>query len=798
MKRFLSMMLAVMLILSSFAVASADSFSVIEAGGDGVTHSFGTPFDGYYRVSAEVYMTDDVEGASIIAVNGDEVVATTEINVAANEWAPVSVDVKGAAFDGVKFIAESGKIYANNIKVEKLGLKTLLYSEDFNSYEDGENVYTKVVSKKYSGDVNSTLNAEFTQVSEFNAATLDGERVANLNQPGYSYVSSTDIPTQRYDNDGNKVDGILLATTKDATGSMVEGNEYYQIDINEIKDETHIIVEFDLYNAANALHYTTTEYDLTDISKIMDTVRFGITYQGYDHNEASEIPAATLRANQITLTGRQGSTKYTDVSSEAKVAPKQWNKVTYEIKKEPYNDTQWRVESKLTYGGVTVENETYPAYVKDFGRLIFNIPTASGGRYYIDNLKAYRVSEDIEDVYIERFAEDFDGEGYTVGQAVPGYTFMDNDNDKTDYSTFTVENQYSDNNSNYGRIYNKGYKDSSAVRTQDDGTTPDGEAALVSSGNTEWFTRVLPGDLGVSGYGAPNIGDTKKTKISFRYYLPLSTRNAAEDKDKLWFGFTRADLVQIETNNEVFKFSADRNSIDCYYKNEVPAYVNGYVTHSVRTRQWVPVTMEIASVCTAIWTNDVRYTHTVTFTIDGATNTLAFHNSHDFTKMFVGVDKNFGGSAFIDDILYSTPIEASEVEAKIASGDVTSVGHTVYSAGTTVRPIDGDYRVLDASISKDAQSITIVKAPGVVENNVSILLAIYKGGVLQDAKITPLDASEKVPFNNFVVNIAEDNLAIIPDEIDGETFRVFVFDTEAGLVPLADMRGGTVTAPAGE
>ena len=76
MKRFLSIMLTVMLVLSSFVMVSADdSFSVIIIDGKTVNYPFGVTYDGYYEISADVYVVQGAT-ATIIAKNGEDEVET--------------------------------------------------------------------------------------------------------------------------------------------------------------------------------------------------------------------------------------------------------------------------------------------------------------------------------------------------------------------------------------------------------------------------------------------------------------------------------------------------------------------------------------------------------------------------------------------------------------------------------------------------------------------------------------------------------------------------------------------------
>lgn len=61
MKRCLSIIITVMLILSNFVtvLATDDSFSVIEVD-DKINYSFNKTFDGYIRISADVYIAQGV------------------------------------------------------------------------------------------------------------------------------------------------------------------------------------------------------------------------------------------------------------------------------------------------------------------------------------------------------------------------------------------------------------------------------------------------------------------------------------------------------------------------------------------------------------------------------------------------------------------------------------------------------------------------------------------------------------------------------------------------------------------
>ena len=63
---------------------------------------------------------------------------------------------------------------------------------------------------------------------------------------------------------------------------------------------------------------------------------------------------------------------------------------------------------------------------------------------------------------------------------------------------------------------------------------------------------------------------------------------------------------------------------------------------------------------------------------------------------------------------------------------------------------------------------------------------MIKEAILEEAKINDVNATEFSDFSSTVVPLTN-KLENIPADLTGYNFKVFLFDSEAGLKPLADM-----------
>ncbi len=789
MKRFLSIMLTVMLVLSSFVMVSAEEtpFKVIEVT---AANPGNVPINlaaGYYEISADIYVTADVTNPTIKATLSGEMVAEGTIDTAkAGKWQNVNFALLNNSADALDFTVDSGAMYVNNIKVDKAYSKKLVYEENFDNYKIGEDVSflnVTATAGNYSGYNTQTTNPQ----SSFKVAANVGDKakVGAIDYQRY-YTAGT----YKYADDGTRVNPTAYATPS-------EGYEYYYMNV-PTTDADHVIIEFDLYNAANAL--TTDTYSLADKSKIADKLRFSVIKNDANNVHSSSAPSFTIDSKAIKAFGRTNTGSQYVASGSPVVDPQKWNKVVYELKKETVEGTVITTHT-VNYGGSKVESITYGAYA-NFGKLVFNVDQACGGKFYIDDLKVFVVDE-VANGYVERYAENFDRDEMVLGQEVDGYTYWEEylAADPNNL-TFTVDSTYDENNnpdgkghtgnnSKYGRIYNKSIRNATApTRYLDDGVTVDG-GAVPTTGvytNENYYKNIYKAGIGVAA-----VDDVKKTRLTFKYYLPGSAVDSKGNSvETLYVGFSRNNVKHTDAGESLrFKISADKAIIGSGSENKTGGHYQGI-------KKWIPVTIDIKSTCIKYSETDPRFHHEITYTTSGNcygytfTNTISGKEYHDPSMLGITVEETNGGIAYIDDIKVETNFYDA-TDYNILKEKERLAFENVLTKNVAVDDLAGaPYTVESATVSKDNQTITLWKAPGAA-NTIQVITAIFEGRVLKDAKVNAnIDTSEHTAFNSFDLSLTEK--VTVPETLNGETFKVFVFDTAEGLKPLANMISGDVTA----
>ncbi len=701
MKRIISMVLAIFMVASVIVtgpmslVAVADEASeIFEVQGE-ATYNFGATFSGYLRVSADLYLTTDGSYAEMVVchggVAGKSKFADAKIK---NRWQTVSVYLSPGVTDGLKFIS-TDLMLVNNIKVDKIPEKQLIYEDNFETYLDGEKVNAENYTKIYMDRSNVKLTGE-AAVTEFKAvhsAPENETKAGTLYYPRFSYSDATTgaMPV-RTDDSGNILNPQpeklpLYEETIDGKiwHKIPEGMEYYSVKLADLSDKTHVVVELDVYNAANSWAPGTTDINDENTSAIKDALVLAVGRTDSVHTQATEMACAKLGAESIVLTGRTIDNKTgtgVDKVVSHNALPKKWNTVIYEVEREQYDSDgngiiestdKWHVTSTVTYGGVTEVNHTYSAYAQDFGRVFLNLDHEYGGRFYIDNLKVYFI-DNIENKYITRYEENFDTSDYQTGVTPTGFAFSDaTKSDTTQYTTFTVEEGLGGNSTKLGRLYNKGYTytGTDLKRYKDDGIS-DGDAGVASGSNKEYFTISVPG---LEATNADYVGMKKKTRLSFKYYL---ADGAKTESKKLWYTTStnqdtlRVGLMVNRLNNDLESTgmvkidTISENKATVFGKTDGKAQSSSLSTNAGAIK-WVPVEIEIDSVCSKNGMDGSNfnrsYSHEVKYSVGTVSQAMSFQaGCYDINRLMFGIDPTYGGIVYIDDIKVETNVTDSDID----------------------------------------------------------------------------------------------------------------------------------------
>ncbi len=781
MKRFLSIILTVILVLSSFVMASAtdDTFSVIEVDGT-INYPFGEIFDGYFKISADVYVTQGVTEAILVAKNGKNAVGTAEFDEKiVDTWQTVEITVKDASVDSVDFTSKNGKIYVKAVKVEKAMVKTLVFEEDFDKYY---NVDEDVVAYNYT-KANTTNNSSsgttinpLTQFKVKSGIKGNNTQVATLFSPYY-----TSNKYERRKDDGLVDFDTILEPCQTIDGKdYYKAMEYYNIGIDHAEGN-RFIVEIDLYNAANAW----------EDDEAIDTFMLTLGRMATKHSQANDIPGVLVSGTNMEVKGKRDDNGNPQNISETHNVPiRSWNKLTVEFERSRYDSNndgtpdRWLVETTATYGDKTIKNNHYRAYADDLGNLILSVDYKAGGRFYVDNLKVYRVNG-VEDAYINRYSEDFET-GYSVGDSVKRWTVGSyKTQGKEKYLTFKVSE--SENGNKYGKLRNTAYTYSDVYKRYDE----DGKTGITtdtketSSDNNREYMMYEGAEIATKEDAAE--GDIKKVKISFRYKLPGSVVDASGNvKENLIYGATLARFTHLESSYAT-KQRILADMIKSYNNSDnISAWVD--TKNLINTsKKWMPVTMRIEGELKKLGVSggqpNNRYTYNVTTSTTD--NYIAFPvgttagSAFDASKILFGMNPDEGGIAFIDDIKIETAAEVSEWDS------LNPIFETVYKKSAVVNENQKDDFVVNfATFSENSQSINIVKKPGAAEK-VQVVAALYKGGVLESAAINEVDTSSFTPFKEEVAPLKDELIKVC---VGGEyNYKVFVFNTKEELRPLADM-----------
>lgn len=696
MKRLISTIMAMILVMSAVATEAAkvEAFAnempeIIEVSGN-AEHSFGETFSGYLRISADLYLTEKVNSAKMDVCVGGVVAKTKPADtLIKNKWQTVSVYLTPGIADALRFTSNA-LMLVNNIKVDKIPVTGLVYEEDFEDYSAGENVRAENHTKIYPGRSTVRKTGDGA-LSEFKVAeNIPGNKtkVGTLYYPRFYNGGTSDKYPVKTDDEGK----ILNPQPQNLPSSydvidgqqwlkIPEGMEYYSIPINTLKDKKHVVVELDVYNAANSWDAGTTEIKYENRNKIRDVLTIGVGETDAVHTQATELACVKIGGNAFNLTGRTIDNKVgsgVDKTPSHNILPKTWNKVIYEAKREQYDSNEngiidekdkWHVTSTVTYDGITRTNDTYSAYAKDFGRVFLNINYENGGRFYVDNLKVYYL-DDIENTYIARYEENFDTENYEIGETPSGFVFSDaSSTDTTQYTTFTVQEGFGGNETKFGRLYNRAYtcKDTDVKRYTDNGDV-DKNATKVSGGNTEFFSILVPG---LEAAATDYVGMKKKTRLSFKYYLAGGAANDVGNvKDSLRVGLIVDSLKTIDYSGVVKLDAISENSAIVWGKTENTEQ-NVTVNHNLGAKNWIPVEVEIESVCTQTGMSgegfNNSYFHEVIYKVGDVSQAMNFQSGcYDINRLLLGVAPTCGGIVYIDDIKAETILNEKDFVEELA------------------------------------------------------------------------------------------------------------------------------------
>ncbi len=863
MKRFLSIMLTVMLVLSSFVMVSAEEpyFEQVITVDGTASHPFNRTFNGFYAITVKVFAPEGVEAATMSAINAGEAVASIELPTFTDgKWEEVTLNVNGA-FDSVDFTAEGGKFYVSYIKVDILKARSLVYEDDFelgkvNDVALGGDVNFFTRSSKPNtgnGAVDLTSALTDTPYTSFTVQNGIGENETRVAKLDYPYYVSNDA--KRTDEAGNPVDNKQVTpgnvTIKKSSTSTVGsdtnltdayiGREYYNLKLGQLKNADHVMLEVDVYNAATSWDDETTDEEIAALSKehIEDKLYIAFSREAVRHTQGSEVPFVYLTGANLGLRGKSDTdddystgsavantySGYADKAEPHNAQPKTWNKLVYEIKKVPYTyvnkdgveTTRYHAITKATYNGVTITNDVYKSYADDLSSLIINVDCEYGGTFYLDNLKVYEIS-DVDKAYVTRYEENFDGETNTVSEYIQGQYSAGSYVGGEFNSTFTVE-EGDTNPTKYGRIYNKNYNYSSGSYTVerylDDGS-PDVAAEYKTNGEDcgrEFFVYKIP-ELD-NGWGGVTENDTKYMRVSFKYYLPdsayqVANSNGAKVKQNgLIVGLTpyygegtglhtySSEAYKVQPFKETeMKVSQKPNSINSDGTNTFTTNLD-----SKLTGKWVPVVIEIKSTGigengkatqpsnnpTTHWRYNSEFITSVPNSIGVTTHTN--NDGYDMNNIVFGVNHEFGGIAYIDDIKVETSILS---DADYDNIETVAVENVYLKRAITQTP-SGEFRIEKyGTFSNDEQKISISKGHGDTAK-VNFVLALYNGDVLEDASINELNVETINPFSVKSFNLTD--LVKVPEDLTGYTYKAFLFSADEGLKPLANMIKGEAIAP---
>ncbi len=851
MKRILSIMLTVMLILSSFVMVSAEEpyFEqvIIVDEIDGASHLFGTTFDGFHAITVKVFVPEGVKTATMSVINAGETVASIDLPTFTNgKWVDASLNVD-SAFDSVEFTVESGKFYVSYISVDILKARSLVYEDDFELGKVNDvalggdvNFFTrssKPNTDKGAMDLTSALtDTPYTSFTVQNGVDENKTRVAKLDYP---YYVSNDA--RRTDEEGNPVSDRQKASTesvtikKSATSTVnvdtnltnsYIGREYYNLKLGQLKNADHVMLEVDVYNAATSWDNDTTDEQIAAMSEsyIKDKLYISFARETVRHNQGLEVPFVYVSGLNVGLRGKSDTdleystgsavantySGYADKAEAHNAQPKTWNKLVYEIKKVPYKyvtasgveATRYHAITKATYNGVTITNDVYKSYADDLSSLTINVDCEYGGTFYLDNLKVYEIS-DVDKAYVTRYEENFDGETNTVSEYRQGQYNAGSYVAGEFNSTFTVE-EGDTNPTKFGRIYNKYYNYSSGdytvKRYLDDGSVDEAAdyKAIGEDCGREFFVYKIPGLD--SGWGGVTENDTRYMRVSFKYYLPDSAyqvKNSDGTKVKqngLIVGLTPykdATSGLHAYGLELYRVLPLRENSMTVSQN--PGSTNSDATKTFTTNfdskltgKWVPVVIEIKSTgigakgkFSSYWRYNSEFITSVPNSIGVTTHTN--NDGYDMNNIIFGVDHNYGGIAYIDDIKVETNILSDADYENIETVAVDNV----YLKKTITQIPAGEFRIEKyGTFSNDEQKISISKGYSDIRK-VQFVLALYNGDVLEDASVNELDVENINPFTTKSFNLTE--LVDVPTELTGYIYKAFLFSADEGLKPLADM-----------
>ena len=288
------------------------------------------------------------------------------------------------------------------------------------------------------------------------------------------------------------------------------------------------------------------------------------------------------------------------------------------------------------------------------------------------------------------------------------------------------------------------------------------------------------------GWGVSEVGDTKKTKISFKYYVPGSVKDANSVPRE----FVEV-MLRPQGNNTLWDYDAFYTR--AAYGKPAYLYINGSggatIDGAYWQNKWVSAEYEITSTLTDKENN--LYSHAITYKLNGKEENdmyqagvgfnqsqVTFNNAKDLNTLHLCLSSYMGGSMFFDDIKVETSFVDSDYDA------LNKIASPVYSKNAKVEDLNELYTINSASFAADAQSVNMTISPYAPEK-VQIVTAMFKGGVLDSAKINEFNVTNETAFVPFDFNLNEK--ITLPAEISGETFKVFVIDSVDGLKPLADM-----------
>ncbi len=334
-------------------------------------------------------------------------------------------------------IVSADETSSDTIKIvedDKTFVKKLVYEENFDGTGAGEDVkgfvsYTKPDSSNGAIGLTSVLT-EGNPESFFKVANGVSNNSTNVGMLDYPrYISKE---ARRTDENGTYLADAKPSTYKEnitisiATGGTTNatvaghlGRDYYSITFpEELQNAKRVVVELDVYNAATSWDDGTPggNYTIENKAYSRDTLTVSMGKRGLRHTQASEAPYVQIDADKLLLRGKSDTDNdystgsavanpysgFADKSEKHSAQPRTWNKLVYEIEKLPdytYTDskgavsTRYHVATKATYGGVTLTNEVYKAYANELENFIINVENSYGGRFYIDNLKIYKVEE---------------------------------------------------------------------------------------------------------------------------------------------------------------------------------------------------------------------------------------------------------------------------------------------------------------------------------------------------------------------------------------------------------------------